>query len=339
MKIFTPYSLREVQLPNRIMMAPMCMYSSENDGIALDWHFVHYVSRAIGGVGLIMLEATAVEPRGRISNRDLGIWNDAQIDGLRRVVEGCKVHGAKIGIQLAHAGRKANLAEDTPVAPSPIAFSEKYQTPTELSKADIDTIVEAFIQGAIRADKAGFDIVEIHGAHGYLIHEFLSPISNKRQDEYGGTLENRVRFLREVIKGIRDVWPQHKPIFLRVSAKDYKDDGIDIQDMIKIINLVKNDGIDLVDVSSGALVMADIPQYPGYQIKLSEDIKRECGIPTGAVGLITTAELAEETLSNDRADIVIIGRELLRNPHWPMVVAKELGVEIPWPKQYERAKK
>jgi NADPH2 dehydrogenase len=334
-KLFQPYALKDVDLKNRIVMAPMCMYSSHNgDGKVENWHRTHYTSRAVGGVGLIIQEATAVTPQGRISPQDLGIWDDEHIEGLKELVELIKEHGTKTGIQLAHAGRKAVLEGDI-LAPSAIPFNDEMKTPVEMTKNDIKETITAFIKGAERVKKAGFDVIEIHGAHGYLINEFLSPLSNKRTDEYGGSAENRYRFLREVIDGIQQVWDG--PLLVRVSAKDYNEEGLDVEDYVVFAQWMKEQGVDLIDVSSGAIVPARIPVFPGYQVKLAETIKKEAKIDTGAVGLITTGIQAEEILRNERADLVLLARELLRDPYWPRTAAKELGVEIEAPKQYDRA--
>lgn len=333
-KLFSPLTIKGVTLKNRIVMAPMCMYSSHNeDGHLQNWHRTHYTSRAVGQVGLIIVEATAVTPQGRISPQDLGIWSDEHIDGFKELNTLMKEHGAKTGIQLAHAGRKAVL-EGEIIAPSAIAFNEKSKTPKEMTETDIKETVEAFKKGAERAAKAGFDVIEIHGAHGYLINEFLSPLSNKRTDEYGGTAENRYRLLREVIEAVKTVW--EGPLFVRVSANDYHEEGLTPEDYVVFAKWMKEQGVDLVDVSSGAVVPAHIHVYPGYQVKFSETIKAEAEIPTGAVGLITTGIQAEEILQNDRADLVFLARELLRDPYWPRTAAKELGVTIEGPKQYER---
>jgi NADPH2 dehydrogenase len=334
-KLFQPFSLKDVELKNRIVMAPMCMYSSHNeDGKVENWHRTHYTSRAVGGVGLIIQEATAVTPQGRISPQDLGIWDDGHIEGLRELVGLIKEHGAKTGIQLAHAGRKAVLEGDI-LAPSAIPFNDEMKTPVEMTANDIKETITAFIKGAERAKKAGFDVIEIHGAHGYLINEFLSPLSNKRTDEYGGSAENRYRFLREVIDGIQQIWDG--PLLVRVSAKDYNEEGLDVEDYVVFAQWMKEQGVDLIDVSSGAVVPARIPVFPGYQVKLAETIKKEAKIDTGAVGLITTGIQAEEILQNERADLILLARELLRDPYWPRTAAKELGVEIEAPKQYDRA--
>jgi len=333
-KLFSPYTIKGVTFKNRIVMSPMCMYSCHNqDGHVENWHRTHYASRAVGQVGLIMVEATAVTPQGRISPQDLGIWSDDHIKGLKELVSLVKEHGSKIGIQLAHAGRKAELEGDI-LGPSAIAFNEKSKTPKEMTKEDIADTVEAFKKGAERAKKAGFDVIEIHGAHGYLINEFLSPLSNKRQDEYGGSAENRYRFLREIIDAVKTVWVG--PLFVRVSANDYQEGGLTPEDYIVFAHWMKEQGVDLIDVSSGAVVPARINVYPGYQVKFSETIRNGADIATGAVGLITSPIQAEEILQNERADLVFLARELLRDPYWPRTAAKELGVTIEGPKQYER---
>jgi NADPH2 dehydrogenase len=332
-KLFSPYTIKGVTLKNRIVMSPMCMYSSHEDGHVQNWHRTHYTSRAVGQVGLIIVEATSVTPQGRISPRDLGIWSDEHIEGFSELVGLMKEHGAKTGIQLAHAGRKAVL-EGEILAPSALAFNENMKTPKEMSKTDIEETVVAFKKGAERAAKAGFDVIDIHGAHGYLINEFLSPLSNKRTDEYGGSAENRYRILREVIDAVKTVW--EGPLFVRVSAHDYHAEGLTAEDYITFAQWMKEQGVDLIDVSSGAVVPAHIHVYPGYQVKFSETIKTGADISTGAVGLITSGIQAEEILQNNRADLVFLARELLRDPYWPRTAAKELGVPIGGPKQYER---
>lgn len=333
-KLFSPYTIKGVTFKNRIVMSPMCMYSSHNqDGHVQNWHRTHYISRAVGQVGLIIVEATAVTAQGRISPEDLGIWSDDHIAGFAELVGLVKEHGAKIGIQLAHAGRKAVLEGDI-LAPSAIPFNEKSKTPKEMTKADIAETVEAFKKGAARSKKAGFDVIEIHGAHGYLIHEFLSPLSNKRSDEYGGSAEKRYRFLREVIEAVKTVWDG--PLFVRVSAHDYQEGGLTPEDYITFGQWMKEQGVDLIDVSSGAVVPALINVYPGYQVTYSETIRERADIATGAVGLITSPIQAEEILQNDRADLIFLARELLRDPYWPRTAAIELGIQLEGPKQYER---
>ncbi|MDF2945272.1 MAG: NADH:flavin oxidoreductase/NADH oxidase [Herbinix sp.] len=337
-KLFSSFQLKNMELKNRIVMAPMCMYSSDNDGMAKDWHFVHYTTRAVGGVGLILLEATGVENRGRITDRDLGLWKDEQIEGLKRIVEACKVYGAKVGVQLAHAGRKSEVSAESNIAPSPIAFSDKYRTPIEMSLEDIKKVEAAFRDAARRADLAGFDTIELHAAHGYLISEFLSPLINKRTDEYGGNKENRVRFLKEILREVKSVWPKEKPIIVRVSAEDYSSEGNHDTIMAEMLQLVKDDGIDLINVSSGGVIDTTMKVYPGYQVKFAETIRREVAVPVIAGGLITSPLMAEEILQNDRADFIFLGRELLRNPYWTLQAAKELRENIDWPTPYERSK-
>jgi len=333
-KLFEPYTIRNCTFKNRIVMSPMCMYSSDQeDGMITDWHKTHYTTRAVGQVGLIIVEATAVQPAGRISAQDLGIWHDDHIEGLSDTVRLMKQHGAKTGIQLAHAGRKATVDGDIS-APSAIAFDHHYKTPVEMTTEQIKVTIQAFKDGANRAQKAGFDLLEIHGAHGYLINEFLSPLTNKRTDEYGGSAENRYRFLREIIDEIRDIWAG--PLFVRISAHDYTEGGMTAEAYVEMAKWMKEQGVDLIDVSSGAVVPAQIDAYPGYQVTFSETIKKGADIATGAVGLITSGIQAEEILKNNRADMVLLARELLRNPYWAYTAAKELGVSIEAPKQYER---
>ncbi|WP_372869553.1 NADPH dehydrogenase NamA [Planomicrobium okeanokoites] len=333
-KLFEPLTIKNVTFKNRIVMAPMCMYESDGeDGRVTDWHRIHYPSRAVGGSGLIMLEATAVQPQGRISARDLGIWEDSHVEGLTELVRLIKISGAKTAIQLAHAGRKATVEGEIQAA-SPLPFNENYKTPVEMAKQEIKETVNAFKQGAIRSDQAGFDVIELHAAHGYLINEFLSPLTNKRTDEYGGSAENRYRFLREIIDAVNEVW--QKPLFVRISAHDYTDGGMTPELYIEMASWMKQQGVDLIDVSSGALVPANIPVYPGYQVKFAETIRQGANIPTGAVGLITSPLQAEEILQNDRADMVFLARELLRDPYWPYRASKELGAEIEAPVPYKR---
>ncbi|MFJ8264876.1 NADPH dehydrogenase NamA [Peribacillus asahii] len=332
-KLFSTYTIKGITFKNRIVMAPMCMYSSQEDGHVKNWHVTHYTSRAVGGVGLIILEATAVDPQGRISVNDLGIWNDEQLPGLSQLVSMMKEQGAKTGIQLAHAGRKATVPGNI-YAPSPLAFNETYKQPQEMTQADIEKTILSFQQAAARAKKAGFDVIELHAAHGYLLNEFLSPLSNKRNDEYGGSSENRYKIVKEVIAAVKQVW--EGPLFVRISAHDYQEGGMTAEQYIEISKWMKEDGVDLIDVSSGAVVPASIPVYPGYQVPFSETIKSGASIATGAVGLITTGIQAEEILQNERADLIFIGRELLRDPYWPRNAAKELRYEIEAPTPYKR---
>ncbi len=333
-KLFSSYKLQDITLKNRLVMSPMCMYSvDKEDGIATDFHLTHYMSRAAGGIGLVILEATAVQEVGRISTKDLGLWNDEQIPALKRITDGIHYHGAKAGIQLAHAGRKAELPGKI-VAPSAIAFSEKYSEPNALTLEEIKEVVEDFKRAAYRAAEAGFDVIELHAAHGYLLHEFLSPITNRREDAYGGPAGNRYRIVSEIIKAVREVWDG--PVIVRVSATDYAHGGLKPEDYVPFAKWMKADGVDLVDVSSGGLVPVAPSSYPGYQVPFAELIRRDAGIATGALGLITNGTQAEEILCNDRADLIIIGRELLRNPYFTREAAIELGETIDGPKQYSR---
>jgi NADPH2 dehydrogenase len=333
--LFSPYTIKNVTIKNRIVMSPMCMYSSHNeDGMLQDWHYTHYVSRAVGQVGLIMVEATAVTPQGRISAQDLGIWSDEHIPGFTKLVNMIKEHGSKAAIQIAHAGRKATVDGEI-IAPSALAFNGEMKQPKEMTIQEIAETIQAFQDGVKRAKQAGFDIIELHGAHGYLINEFLSPLSNHRTDEYGGSSANRYRFLKEIIEAVKEVW--EGPLFVRVSANDYLDEGLNPEDYVEYAKLMKEQGVDLIDVSSGAVAPAPIKVYPGYQVGYSEKIRHGADIATGAVGLITTGIQAEEILRNERADLIFLARELLRDPYWPRTAAKELGVEIDSPKQYQRA--
>ncbi|TFD92213.1 NADPH dehydrogenase NamA [Jeotgalibacillus sp. R-1-5s-1] len=332
--LFSKYQLGNIELKNRIVMAPMCMYSSHNrDGKVENFHKTHYVSRAAGQVGLIMLEATAVTPQGRISNEDLGIWSDDHVEGLKELVSMIQEQGSKTAIQLAHAGRKT-MADGDAIAPSAIAFNDKMKTPLEMTQDKIKETIQAFKDGARRSREAGFDVIELHGAHGYLINEFLSPLSNKRTDTYGGSAENRYRFLREMIEAVKEEW--NGPLLVRVSASDWKEEGLTPEDYVTFGKWMKEQGVDLIDVSSGAVVPAAIHAYPGYQVPMAETIKHGADIPTGAVGLITSGLQAEEILQNNRADLVFLARELLRDPYWPRTAALELDTEIEAPVQYQR---
>ncbi len=337
-KLFSEFKLKDMTLKNRIVMAPMCMYTADNDGNPNHWHYTHYTSRAVGGTGLIILEATGVESRGRITDKDIGIWKDDHVEALKRIVDGCHSNGAKVGIQLGHAGRKSEVLSEDSIAPSAIAFSEYYRTPIEMTKDDIDIVVMAFKEGARRANQAGFDTIEIHGAHGYLINQFLSPLTNQRTDKYGGDEAGRALFLKEILQAVQAVWPKEKPIILRVSAEEFSEDGNHASDLASIINGLKDDGIDLVNVSTGGLINAGTNTYPGYQVKSAEIIREQTKLAVIAGGLITSPLMAEEILQNERADFVFLGRELLRNPYWPLQAAKELGEDIQWPVQYERGK-
>ncbi|MED4757804.1 NADPH dehydrogenase NamA [Priestia megaterium] len=333
-KLFSPYTVKDVTLKNRIVMSPMCMYSCEKeDGVITDFHMVHYTTRAVGQVGLIMVEASAVVPQGRISAQDLGIWNDEQKDRLKKLVTQLKENGAKTAIQLAHAGRKATVEGDI-YAPSAIAFDDKSKKPVEMTTEQIHETISAFKESARRSKEAGFDIIELHAAHGYLVHQFLSPLSNKRSDEYGGSAENRYRFLKEIIEAVKTEWDG--PLFVRVSASDYTEGGLTVDDHVVFAKWMKEQGVDLIDVSSGALVHAPINVYPGYQVPFADKIKQQANIDTGAVGLITTGRQAEEILQSERADLIFVARELLRDPYFPRTAAKELNETISVPVQYER---
>ncbi|KZE66478.1 NADPH dehydrogenase [Fictibacillus phosphorivorans] len=332
--LFQPLTIRNVTLKNRIVMSPMCMYSCfDQDGIVTPWHITHYTSRAIGQTGLIMTEATSVSPQGRISPEDLGIWDDSHVEGLSQLVKSIHDNGSKAAIQIAHAGRKA-MIDGTIIAPSAIAFSDKMKTPEEMTLQQIEETVNQFRDAAKRAKTAGFDVLEIHGAHGYLINEFLSPLSNKRNDSYGGNQENRYRFLQEIIAAMRLEWDG--PLFVRISANDYHPEGNTPEDFVTYAKWMKEDGVDLVDCSSGAVVPAKINTFPGYQVPFADKIKNEADMATAAVGLITTGIQAEEILQNNRADLIFIGREFLKNPYWPRSAAQDLGTDIQSPKQYER---
>ena len=351
--LFQPLTIRSIQIKNRIAVSPMCQYSSE-DGFANDWHLVHLGSRAVGGAALIIAEATSVSPQGRITPHDLGIWKDQHVEFLKRITHFIQQQNAVAGIQLAHAGRKAShhrpwegsavlqQHEDAwkTEAPSAIPYKNDEPTPHELSKEEIQNIVDDFKKAAIRAKEAGFQIIELHGAHGYLLHEFLSPLSNHRKDEYGGSFENRIRFVIEIIEAVRKVWSDDLPLFLRISATDWVEGGWTMEESVELSKIVKTKGVDLIDCSSGGNSPEQkIPVSPLYQIPFSERIKNEAGIMTGAVGLITTAQQAEEIISSQQADIIFLARQFLREPYFSLHAAKELGVDIVWPSQYDRAKK
>jgi len=334
--LFSPYRLRDITARNRLWISPMCMYSVfAEDGVPTDWHLVHLGSRAVGGAGLIIVEATGVEPRGRISAHDLGLWNDAQAAAFQPIVRFLKEHGCVPAVQLAHAGRKAGVPGA--IGPSPLAFSSDYAIPHEMTLADIGQVIDAFRSAARRALAAGFQAVEIHSAHGYLLHEFLSPISNRRQDGYGGSFENRTRLLLEVARAMRAVWPERLPVFVRISATDWVPGGWDIDQSVALARLLKAEGVDLVDCSSGGLSLdQQVPLGPGYQVPFAARIRREAGIATGAVGLITQAQQADAIVRQGQADAVLIARQSLRDPYWPLRAARELGVDLPVPFQYRR---
>jgi len=340
--LFTPVQIKSVEFRNRIVMAPMCMYSADENGFATPWHVTHYETRAIGGTGLIIIEATAVEPRGRISAHDLGIWSDAHIEGLRKIVDAIHSHGAKAGIQLAHAGRKCGILTESVIAPSPICFDDQeptYQTPHEMSSSDIETVIHAFAEGARRAEAAGFDVIELHGAHGYLINEFLSPLTNERQDDYGYLIDQGTHFLQDILAEVTLVWPSSKPIFLRISAEDYVEGGNTSKRMSTALNLLKDKGIDVINVSSGGVVSARVPSYDGYQTKIAEIIKSNTEYAILSGGRIKTAQMADEIIRNNRADLVFIGRQLLIDPYFALHAAVDLKQELEYsPVQYERWK-
>jgi len=346
-KINEPLTIKGVTIKNRIGMSPMCQYSSVN-GYANDWHFVHYGTRAVGGTGLIMVEATSVSPEGRITPFDLGLWNDTQLIGLQKITNFIHQHGAVAGVQIAHAGRKAS--HDSPshggkqlaikdggwhtLAPSPIPFEPDELNPDELDKTEIKTITGQFKATALRAKQAGFKVLEIHAAHGYLIHQFYSPLSNNRTDEYGGSFENRIRLLLEITDAVQSVWPVENPLFVRISATEWAEGGWDIADSVKLSQILLEKGVDLIDCSSGGnIVTAKIPVGPGYQVPFAEEIKKT-GILTAAVGMITTAEQITEIVETGKADMVFLARELLRNPYFALKAVENTD----WPVQYLRAK-
>lgn len=349
--LFEPLTLRDLTLPNRIVVSPMCQYSSA-DGFANDWHFVHLASRAVGGAGLVFTEANAVTADGRISPDDLGIWDDAHIGPLARIARFVKREGSAIGTQLAHSGRKGSMhrpgggqgavvPEDggwEPIAPSAVKFADDYPMPRAMSLVEIADSADAFRQAAERALHAGFDVVEIHAAHGYLIHEFLSPLSNMRTDDYGGSFDNRIRFLLDVVDAVRSVWPENAPLFVRLSATDWALGGWDIEQTVELARRLCGRGVDLIDCSSGGNVAnAAIPIGPGYQVPFAERIRRDAAIPTGAVGLITSSAQANAIVLGGQADCVLLAREMLRDPYWPLRAARELGHAIGWPEHYLRA--
>lgn len=351
-RLFSPFTLRGITFRNRIFVSPMCQYSAV-EGVPNEWHMVHLGSRAVGGAALVMAEASAVSPEGRISPYDLGIWNDEQVQAFRPIVRFIKAQGAVPAIQLAHAGRKASTDAPwnggkpvplgqggwQPMAPSPIAFTEGYPVPHEMSGADIAHVVEQFAAAARHALAAGFEVVEVHMAHGYLMHEFLSPLSNRRADAYGGSLENRMRLPLQAAQAVREVWPAEWPALARISATDWMEGGWDLPQSIELARRLKTVGIDLIDCSSGGNVMdARIPAGPGFQTPFATAIRQQAGIATGAVGLITEPAQAEQIVATELADVVLLAREFLRDPYWPLHAARELGVDVPWPRQYERAR-
>jgi 2,4-dienoyl-CoA reductase-like NADH-dependent reductase (Old Yellow Enzyme family) len=352
-RLFTPLTLRDLEFRNRIFVSPMCQYSSV-DGFPGDWHLVHLGSRAVGGAGLVMVEATAVTPDGRISPADMGIWTDEHGHALERIAAFVRAQGAAAGIQLAHAGRKASTSRPweggsavapaaggwTPVAPSAVPFGPAFPTPRELTASDLDEIVERFGDAARRARAAGFQVVELHAAHGYLLHQFLSPLSNRREDRFGGSLDNRMRLPLNVARRVRDAWPASQPVFVRISATDWVEGGWTLVESIEFGQKLKELGVDLIDCSSGGLVPdAKIPLGPGYQTPFAAAIRQQAGIPTAAVGMITRPEQAEQIVATGQADAVLMAREFLRDPYWPLRAARELGAEVEWPAQYLRARR
>ncbi len=351
--LFAPLPLRDLTLRNRIGVSPMCQYSSA-DGLATDWHLVHLGGFATGGAGVVFTEAAAVRPEGRISPHDLGIWSDAHIPMLARITSFLRDHGAAPGIQLAHAGRKASttrpwepagvVAEqdggwENVMAPSAIPFSDRYPMPHAMTATDITAVVASFRDAAARSVAAGFQIAEVHAAHGYLLHEFLSPLSNHRQDAYGGSFTNRIRLVLEVSRAVRDAWPDEWPVFVRISATDYVDGGWDIEQSVQLASALRDSGVDVVDCSSGGLVPGvKIPVGPEYQVPFARRIKQDAGIMTAAVGMITEPHQADRIVRDGDADVVLMARELLRTPRWPLMAAHALQADIDWPRQYERAK-
>jgi 2,4-dienoyl-CoA reductase-like NADH-dependent reductase (Old Yellow Enzyme family) len=351
--LFEPLKLRDQEFANRIIVSPMCQYSCEN-GMATEWHLVHLGSRAVGRAAAVIAEATAVTADGRISPQDLGLWSDAHIEPLRRVFSFVAAQGSVPGIQLAHAGRKASTNQPwnggkpispaeggwMPIAaPSALPFAEGYQTPHALSVAEIGGIVQAFAAAARRAESAGARLIELHGAHGYLLHEFLSPLSNQRTDQYGGAFENRIRLACEVVAAVRRVWPERYPLWIRLSATDWAEGGWTVEESVELARRLQALGVDLFDCSSGGNVArAKIPVGPGYQVAFAGQVRREAGVRTGAVGMITDPAQADQIIRSGQADVVILARQFLREPYWPLLAARALGHDIPWPVQYERAK-
>lgn len=350
--LFAPLTIREITVRNRIVVSPMCQYSCI-EGVATDWHLVHLGSRAVGGAGIVFAEATAVVPEGRISPGDLGIWSDMQVAPLARCAHFIARQGAIPGIQLAHAGRKASTAAPWHgghpasereggwrpiVGPSTVAFKEGYQVPDALDAAGIRRVIDAFRNAAFRALEAGFQIIELHAAHGYLLHQFLSPLSNRRDDEYGGSLDHRARLTRDVVSAVRDVWPERLPFFVRISATDWMPSGWDVEQSVELARMLAPLGVDVIDCSSGGNVAGvSIPLAPGYQVEFAARIRREAGIATAAVGLITVPQQANTIVREEQADLVVLARQVLRDPYWPLHAARELGVSVAWPVQYQRA--
>lgn len=352
-KLFEPLKIKSIELKNRIVISPMCEYSSI-DGFANNWHFVHLGSRAVGGAGLIITEAAAVSPEGRITPDDLGIWKDEHVAELKKIVDFMHENGSVAGIQLAHAGRKAshgspwkgnqlihsNAVEGwQTVAPSAIPYKEGTELPVALDEAGIAKVISDFKEATRRSVEVGFKVMELHAAHGYLLHQFLSPLTNERTDQYGGSFENRIRFLLEVTDAVQEVWPKDLPLFVRISATDWADGGWTAEESVRLSRILKDKGVDLMDCSTAGLVSwQKIPAGPGFQVPFAAQIKKETGMLTGAVGLLTDAKQMEEILNKEEADLIFIARESLRDPYFPLHAAQELGVDLPWPVQYERAK-
>jgi 2,4-dienoyl-CoA reductase-like NADH-dependent reductase (Old Yellow Enzyme family) len=353
--LLQPLTLRGLTLRNRLVVSPMCQYScDERDGVATDWHLVHLGSRAVGGAGLVLTEASAVVPEGRITPEDLGFWSDAHAEALERIVRFIHGRGAAVGIQLAHAGRKASTSRPwlggtaladaeggwTPLAPSALPFAETYRVPRAMDLAEVQAVIAAFADAARRADRIGMDVIELHAAHGYLLHTFLSPLSNLRSDAYGGPFEHRARLLLEVVDAVRSAWPEHKPLIVRISATDWIDGGWDIEDSVRLAGLLQQHGVDAIDCSTAGLGPSQqIPLGPGYQVPFAERIRRDVGIATAAVGLITEARQAEDILARGHADLIFMAREFLRDPYFPLHAAAGLDAldAVAWPEQYVRA--
>jgi 2,4-dienoyl-CoA reductase-like NADH-dependent reductase (Old Yellow Enzyme family) len=350
--LFSPLALRKTTFRNRVFVSPMCMYSS-NDGLPTDWHMVHLGTRAVGGAGMVTVEATAVSPEGRISPFDSGMWSPAHAQAFGRITKFIREAGASPGVQLAHAGRKASTevpwrgggplkAEQggwTPLAPSAIPFDTGYPVPREMTANDIENLVTQFVESTRWSNEAGFEVVEIHMAHGYLLHEFLSPLTNLRRDEYGGSFENRMRLPLRVARAVRETWPAERPVFVRISATDWAEGGWELEQSIALAHALKEVGIDLIDCSSGGLVPhAEIAPGPGYQVPFARAIRKQVGIATGAVGLITEPRQAEQIITEGSADAILLARLLLRDPYWPLRAARELGADVQWPVQYGRAR-
>ncbi len=352
-ELFKPLKIKSIELKNRIVISPMCEYSSV-DGFANDWHFVHLGSRAVGGAGLIITEATAVSPEARITPDDLGLWKDEHLTEQKKIVDFIQDNGSIAGIQLAHAGRKAShqspwkgsklIPSSAPegwqtVAPSAIPYAEGTEAPIALDEAGLAKVIRDFKETTKRAVEVGFKVAELHAAHGYLLHQFLSPLSNQRTDQYGGSFENRIRFLLEVTEAVQEVWPKDLPLFVRISATDWAEGGWTAEESVRLSAILKNMGVDLIDCSTGGLVSwQKIPVKAGYQVPFAEQIKKETGILTGAVGLLTEAAQMEEILASGQADLILIARESLRDPYFPLHAAQQLGVDLKWPDQYDRAK-